>query len=112
MNNEKNNNVKNKGILVIAITVIGIIVLYNVSAILGVIIYLVAFAASLKELKGKVAFDATFSIQSFLKNINKNSFWEEGVFTIIVALIPIIICSGIWQWLFADTLREVNMFYK
>lgn len=112
MDQKQESQDKSKGIIALVIAIIGIIVLFKVSAILGGIVYLISFGFSLYVLKSKVDYSATFSIMYFLKNIKKDNFWTEGIFTIIVALIPLIVCIAIYRWIVVDTVREVNSIYN
>ena len=103
---------KTKGIITLIIAIIGILVLFKVRAILGGIIYLVAFGFGLYMLKSKVDYSATFSISYFIKNIRKENFWTEGIYTIIVVLLPLIVCITIYRWIVVDTVRDVNNLYN
>lgn len=100
-----------KSIGVIVIFIVAMLLLFNVSAIIGGIVYLIAFGVSLRELKGKVAYEETFSIMKFIKNIKKDTLLTEGVFTIIVAILPIIVIIATYRWIVVDTIREVDKIY-
>ena len=110
MNEQQNHKVV--GIVTVVFTIISLIVLFNVSALIGGFLYLLAFAFSLHQLKSKVGYEESFSIMSFVKNISKDNFWEEGIFTIIVILIPLIVIIATYRWIFVDTAREVNAIYN
>lgn len=99
------------GILSAAVFIISILLLYNVSAVLGFIVYLVAFILSLHILRSKVKYDESFSIIKFIKNISLKNFFDESVHTIIVACLPIIILIGCYQWIYVDTFRFVNSLF-
>lgn len=95
-------------IIVIVIFIVAMLLLFNVSAIIGGIVYLLAFGISLMELKSKLSYEETFSIIKFIKNIKKDTLLTEGVFTIIVAILPLIVIIAIYRWVVADTIREVD----
>lgn len=101
-----------KAITVMAIFIVAMLLLFNVSAILGTIVYLVAFGISLMELKSKVAYEKTFSIIEFIKNIKKDTLFTEGIYTIIVAILPVIVIIAIYRWIVVDTIRGMNALYK
>ncbi|MBO5248029.1 MAG: hypothetical protein J6B54_01875 [Clostridia bacterium] len=86
--------------------------MFKFSAILGGIIYLMAFGYSLYILRSQVDYNGTLSIIKFLKNIRKDNFWKEGIYTVIVAVLPLVILLGTYLWIFVDTARSVNFFYN
>lgn len=100
-----------KSIGVIVIFIIAMLLLFNVSAIIGGIVYLLAFGISLRELKGKVAYEGSFSIMKFIKNIKKDTLLTEGIFTIIVAVLPLIVVIALYRWIVVDTVREVDALF-
>lgn len=99
------------GILSLAVFIISILLLYNVSAVFGFIVYLVAFILSLHILRSKVNYDESFSIIKFIKNISFKNFFDESVHTIIVVCLPIIILIGCYQWIYVDTFRFINSLF-
>lgn len=99
------------GIISLIIAILGFALLFKVSAILGFIVYLVAFILSLHTLKSKVGYEDTFSIFKFIKNINKENFLSEGIHTVIVACIPLVTIIGLYQWIYVDTFRFVNSLF-
>lgn len=100
-----------KPLAVIVIFIVAMLLMYEVSAILGGVVYLLAFGISLMELRSKVAFEETFSIMYFIKNIRKDTLFTEGVFTIIVAALPLIAVIAIYRWIAVDTVREVDALF-
>lgn len=100
-----------KSIGAIVIFIVAILLLFNVSAIIGGIVYLLAFGISIRELKGKVAYEESFSIMKFIKNIKKDTLLTEGVFTIIVAVLPLIVIIALYRWIVVDTAREVDALF-
>lgn len=100
-----------KSIGVIVIFIMAMLLLFKVSAVIGGIVYLLAFGISLKELKGKVAYAESFSIMKFIKNIKKDTLLTEGVFTIIVAVLPLIVIIALYRWIVVDTVREVDALF-
>ncbi len=85
--------------------------MYVVSAILGGVVYLLAFGISLMELRSKVAFEETFSIIYFIKNIRKDTLFTKRVLTIIVAALPLIAVIVTYRWIAVDTVREVDSLF-
>lgn len=85
--------------------------MYGVSAILGGVVYLLAFGISLMELRSKVAFEETFSIIYFIKNIRKDTLFTKRVLTIIVAALPLIAVIVTYRWIAVDTVREVDSLF-
>ena len=85
--------------------------MYVVSAILGWVVYLLAFGISLMELRSKVAFEETFSIIYFIKNIRKDTLFTKRVLTIIVAALPLIAVIVTYRWIAVDTVREVDSLF-
>lgn len=112
MNQEKNKQDKTLGIVVLIITLVALNILFKVSALVGFIIYLVAFGISLHRLKQEVAYDSSFSIGYFIKNFKSSEFWTQGIFTIVVAIIPIIVCIAAYRWIYTDTIRQVDAIYN
>lgn len=105
-------NKKNyKAIGVTVIFIVSMLLLFNVSAIIGGLVYLLAFGISLRELKGKVAYGESFSIMKFIKNIKKDTLLTEGIFTIIVAVLPLIVIIALYRWIVVDTAREVDALF-
>lgn len=100
-----------KPMAVIVIFVIAMLLMFKVSAIAGGFVYLLSFAISLMELRSKVAYEETFSILNFMKNIRKETLLTEGVFTIIVAILPLIVIIATYRWIVVDTIREVNSLF-
>lgn len=98
-------------IIVLIAALVGVLVMFNVSAIFGLIIYGVAFIFSLHNLKSKVDYDDTFSILKFIKRISKNNLLEEGIYTIIVACLPLVLIAGAYCWIVLDTVRFVNSLF-
>lgn len=101
-------NDKFGGIAAIAGTVIGIFLMLKVWAILGMIVYMITFGLSLFKLKHNVGYEETFNIMVFLKRISKNTFWQEGIFAIIVAIIPAVICIFLYSWIILDSVRSAE----
>lgn len=99
------------GVAALVIALFGIVLLYNISAVLGFLVYLVAFIISLHMLRSKVSYDESFSIIKFLKNISLKNFFDESVHTIIVACLPIVVIIGWYQWVVVDTFRFINSLY-
>ncbi len=99
------------GIISCILAILGTMVLINVSAVLGFIVYLVAFVLSLQTLKSKVDYNDSFSIIKFIKKISLKNFFEESVHTIIVAMLPIIVIMGFYYWIYVDTYRFINSLY-
>lgn len=102
-------NGKIGGIAVSAGTLIGVFLMLKVWAWLGLIVYLITFGLSLIKLKQSVGYNETFNIFVFLKRINKETFWQEGVFAIVVAIIPIVICVFLYSWIILDSVRTANL---
>ena len=73
---------KSKGIIALVIAIIGILVLFKVSAILGGLVYLISFGFSLYVLKSKVDYSATFSIMYFTTLSKSSCFAMRWRFTI------------------------------
>lgn len=99
------------GMLSLLVAVVGMVVLTKVSAILGFIIYLVAFIFSLHTLRSKLDYNDSFSIIKFIKNISFKNFFEESVHTIIVAALPLVVIIGCYFWIYVDTARFVNSLF-
>lgn len=105
-------NDKTGGIAAIAGTIIGIYLMINVWAILGMIVYMITFGACLHKLKGNVAYEETFNIMAFVKQISKETFWQEGIYTIVVAILPIAVCIFLYSWIVLDSVRSVEFWSK
>lgn len=101
-------NNKFGGIAAIAGTVIGLFLMLRVWSILGMIVYLITFGLSLFKLKHNVSYEGTFNIIVFLKRINKDTFLQEGIFAIIVAIIPIVICIFLYSFIILDSVRSAE----
>lgn len=101
-------NNKFGGIAAIAGTVIGLFLMLRVWSILGMIVYLITFGLSLFKLKHNVSYEGTFNIMVFLKRINKDTFLQEGIFAIIVAIIPIVICIFLYSFIILDSVRSAE----
>ena len=101
-------NDKFGGIAAIAGTVIGIFLMLKVWAILGMIVYMITFGLSLFKLKHNVSYEETFNIMVFLKRINKDTFWQEGIFAIIVAIIPVVIGIFLYSFIILDSARSAE----
>lgn len=96
---------------VIVIFIVAMLLMFKVSAIFGGIVYLLAFGISLMELRSKVAFEETFSIMGFIKNIRKNTLLTEGVFAITVAILPLVAVIATYRWIAVDTVRKVDALF-
>ena len=101
-------NSKFGGILAIAGTVIGIFLMLKVWAILGMIVYMITFGSSIFKLKQSVDYEEKFNIMVFLKRIKKDTFWQEGIFAIVVAIIPIVIVIFLYSWIVLDSVRNAE----
>ncbi|MBQ6885542.1 MAG: hypothetical protein IJN56_07420 [Clostridia bacterium] len=99
------------GFICLALAILGLLVLTKVSAVLGFILYLLAFILSLHTLRNQVAYDDTFSIFKFIKKISLKNFFEESVHTIIVICLPIVMIIGCYHWIYVDTFRFINSLY-
>lgn len=96
------------GIAAVLGTVAGIFLMFKVWAVLGMIVYMITFGLSLHELRQQVSYEETFNIFTFLRRINKETFWQEGVFAIVVAIIPIIVGVFLYTWIVLDSVRSAD----
>ena len=100
------------GIVCLIVALVGVFTMLEFSAILGGIIYIIAFILSLNVLKSKVNYDEQFSIVKSLKEINKENFSTHGLCAIVVAALPIVLIIGLYSWIVLDSIRSVNFFYN
>lgn len=47
----------------------------------------------------------------FIKNIRKDTLLTEGVFTITVAILPLVAVIATYRWITVDTVREVDALF-
>ena len=100
------------GILLLVVALLGVFTMIKFSALIGGIIYIIAFWLSLNTLKSKVNYDDQFSIVKSLKDINKDNFSTHGLCAIVVASLPIVIIIGLYSWIVLDSIRSVNFYYN
>ena len=72
----------------VIITLVGIFIMFEVSALVGMIIYLIAFALSKENFKGM------------------------GLMFLVVAILPLMAVIGSYRWIVTDTYREVESMYN
>lgn len=100
------------GIAAIAGTVLGVFLMLKVWAIIGMVVYVITFGLSVFKLKQSVGYEDTFNIMVFFKRISKDTFWQEGIFAIVVAILPIIICIFLYSWIVLDSVRSAEFITK
>lgn len=100
------------GIGVGGLTVIAAVVLFNVSAILGMILYFIGFGIAIIAFKEDERVAKRDFVGLAKHCFKKQNLLSKGILLIVVALVPIVVCVGIHRWLFADTMREVDYIYN
>lgn len=99
------------GIFAGIIAIISIMVLYKISAVIGMILYLIAFGIAITELKKDSEFNQGNHLNYCKSCFCKESFLSKGIPLIVVILIPLIVIIAIYRWIFADTIRSVDNLY-
>lgn len=100
------------GIFAGIIAIISILVLYKISAVIGMILYLIAFGIAITELKKDSEFNQGNHLEYCKSCFRKERFLSKGIPLIIVVLIPLIVIIAIYRWIYADTIRSVNNLYE
>ena len=86
----------------VIITLVGIFIMFEVSALVGMIIYLIAFALSFNELRK----DPEFRPETIVP------FKGMGLMFLVVAILPLMAVIGSYRWIVTDTNREVESMYN
>lgn len=107
----KKENSNSLGVFTGIIAIISIMVLYKISAVIGMILYLIAFGIAITELKKDSAFNQGNHLDYCKSCLRKERFLSKGIPLIVVILIPLIVIIAIYRWIFADTIRSVDNLY-
>jgi hypothetical protein len=105
------NKSKTKGIAVLVIAIIGIIIMIAKSGIFGIVVYLIAAAISLfslsKEDRASVSSIISY-IKDSVRNISSDTFFSDGIFALILALLPIAIIVGLFMCFYIEPMRAAD----
>ncbi len=100
------------GIGVGVFTIIALVVLFQVSAMLGMLLYFVAFGIAVNAFKDDERVAKGEYVSLVKECFQKENLLNKGILMVVILLIPIVICVGLHRWLFADTMREVDYIYN
>lgn len=96
----------------VIITLVGIFIMFEVSALVGMIIYLIAFALSFNELRKDSEFRPETIVPFAKKCLSKENFKGMGLMFLVVAILPLMAVIGSYRWIVTDTYREVESMYN
>lgn len=96
----------------VIITLVGIFIMFEVSALVGMIIYLIAFALSFNELRKDPEFRPETIVPFAKKCLSKENFKGMGLMFLVVAILPLMAVIGSYRWIVTDTYREVESMYN
>lgn len=96
----------------VVITLVGIFIMFEVSALVGMIIYLIAFTLSFNELRKDSEFRPETIVPFAKKCLSKENFKGMGLMFLVVAILPLMAVIGSYRWIVTDTYREVESMYN
>ena len=96
----------------VIITLVGIFIMFEVSALVGMIIYLIAFALSFNELRKDPEYRPETIVPFAKKCLSKENFKGMGLMFLVVAILPLMAVIGSYRWIVTDTYREVESMYN
>lgn len=102
---------KIKGIIVLVIAIIGFIVIFAKSGLVGLVIYLISAAISLfsipKEERSSVPSIMAY-VKDTLKQISGETLLSNDIFAIVLAILPIAIAAGLFVIFYIDPIRAAE----
>lgn len=104
------NNLK-KGIIVLALAVVGIIVMLAFRAWLGVPIYTIAAVIAIMHLRSEAEANGG-ALGDFIKDCLKNGDIGLKLMTVVVMLLPVVLIVGTIFYIYVDTERRVNAMFS
>lgn len=106
--NVKGANSKLIPIIVMIIALIGVIYMCIKSAIIGIIIFGVAFLVSLYKVKSDMKYEEKLDINYIIGCVTKEDFLNKGVYALVTALLPIIVVIFFIMILFIEPSRQID----
>lgn len=93
-------------------TVIALVLLFQVSAILGMVLYFIGFGIAVNAFKDDERVEKGAYVELVKDCFKKENLLSKGILMTVILLIPIVLCVGLHRWIFADTMREVDYIYN
>lgn len=103
---------KKLGMGVGAFTFIALVLLFQVSAMLGMILYFIAFAIAINAFKDDERISKGNYAELVKECFRKENLLSKGILMAVILIVPIVLSVGLYRWIITDTIREVDNMYN